>query len=75
MRAKHMSRMPKILSARHSLFMYVHTHPQLQYYFKLSETSRAANQNGILGLLDSRGSDNIVEIHPIARLAGLKPLG
>jgi hypothetical protein len=69
-----MSRMPKTLSARHSVFMYVNTHAQLQYYFNLSETNRSANQSGILGSLDSLRSDNIVEIHPIARSIGSPPL-
>jgi hypothetical protein len=70
-----MSRMPKLLSARHSLFMYVQSHAQLQYYFDLSDTHRAANRSGLLDDSDAHRMDNVVEIHPIARasIAGRPP--
>jgi hypothetical protein len=62
-----MSRMPKILSARNSLFMYIQSHAQLQYYFNLSETRRAANHSGLLDGCDSPWMHNVIEIHPISR--------
>jgi hypothetical protein len=43
----YMSRMPTELSDRRSLFLHVLTHPQLQYYFNLRETHRAANESGL----------------------------
>jgi len=61
-----MSRMPRELAERHSLFLHVSTHPQLQYYFNLSETRRSANQSGLLGCCDSQ-PHKVVEIHPIKR--------
>jgi hypothetical protein len=64
---RYISRMPKQLTARVSLFMYVRTHSQLEYYFNLSETHRAANQTGLCDSSDSAREDNVVEIHPIAR--------
>ena len=38
--------MIKRLSARNSLFLYVKTHPQLQYYFGLRHSRTAANEDG-----------------------------
>jgi hypothetical protein len=40
--------MLKHLSARGSLFLFVRTHHHLAYYFNLNDTSRAANENGVL---------------------------
>ena len=58
--------MLKHLSMRGSLFLFVRTHHHLQYYFNLGDTSRAANQSGIL---DSSALPlaNVIEIHPIER--------
>jgi hypothetical protein len=64
---RYMSRMPKLLSARNSLFMYVQSHAQLQYYFNLIETRRATNHSGLLDAPDLPRVDNVVEIHPIDR--------
>ncbi len=60
-----MSRLPKDLSARDSLFLYVHSHPQLQYFFNFAETRRAANHSGLFEGADSLRRDNVVEIHPL----------
>jgi hypothetical protein len=68
-----MSRMPKLLSARNSLFMYVESHAQLQYYFKLSETRRAANHSGLLDGCEASWMNNVVEIHPIAAHRSPRP--
>ena len=38
--------MLKQLSARGSLFLFVRTHHQLEYYFNLSDIRLAANQQG-----------------------------
>lgn len=42
---RYMLLMLKHLSARGSLFLYVRTHHHLGYYFNLSDTHLAANQN------------------------------
>jgi hypothetical protein len=57
--------MLKQLSARASLFLFVRTHHQLQYYFNLSDTRRAANQTGALTAAAPPRLANVVEIHPI----------
>jgi len=59
----------KQLSARGSLFLFVRTHHHLQYYFNLSDTTRAANQTGLLTGARPRRLGNVVEIHPISRPA------
>jgi hypothetical protein len=53
------------LSGRVNLFLLVRTHAQLQYYLNLSDSLRAANQDGILRA--SGGSDprKVSEIHPL----------
>jgi hypothetical protein len=49
------------------LFLFVRTHHHLQYYFNLGDTSRAANQNGILNSSSLPHIANVIEIHPIER--------
>jgi hypothetical protein len=60
-----MSRLPQELSARGSLFLYVHSHSQLQYFFSLGETRRAANQRGPLEAAGPARTGKVVEIHPL----------
>jgi hypothetical protein len=60
----YMLRMLKHLATRGSLFLFVRTHQQLQYYFNLNDLRAAANQNGI----SSGGYDpsaKVIEIHPV----------
>ena len=59
--------MLKHLSTRGSLFLFVRTHHHLQYYFNLGDTSRAANQSGILNSSALPHVANVIEIHPIER--------
>jgi hypothetical protein len=54
--------MLKHLSARGSLFLFVRTHHHLQYYFNLSDTRLAANQNAVL--CSGPRSANVVQIRP-----------
>jgi hypothetical protein len=49
----------------HRLFLLVRSHSQIQYYLKLSDTQRAANQTG---LQIGTPPDNVAEIHPISVL-------
>jgi hypothetical protein len=37
------------LSAKVSLFLYVRTHSQVEYYLNLADSSRAANEAGVAG--------------------------
>jgi len=57
------------LSARHSLFLHVRTHAQLQYYLDLTETRRAANECtlGLRGAAAAPRFGKVVEMHPRAR--------
>lgn len=55
--------MLKHLSARGSLFLFARTHHHLQYYFNLNDTSRAANQTGVLSGAEPPQLANVVEIH------------
>jgi hypothetical protein len=64
--------MLKHLSARGSLFLLVRTHRQLEYYFNLGDAHAAANQNGISGSYGSPQTNNVIEIHPVARLLALR---
>jgi hypothetical protein len=57
--------MLKSVSVRASLFLYVRTHSQLQYYLNLNDSRRAANQSGILASADSPNAGKIAEIHPL----------
>jgi hypothetical protein len=63
----YMVRMLKHLSMRGSLFLFVRTHHHLQYYFNLGDTSRAANQSGILSSSVLPHVANVIEIHPLER--------
>jgi len=56
-------------SARHSLFLFVRTHRQLQYYFGVAETRRSANQSALAlrGPVNPQRIGNVVEIHPDRR--------
>jgi hypothetical protein len=56
--------MVKHLSGRISLFLYVRTHSQLQYYLNLEDSHRAANQAGNLDAIAAAPS-NVAEIHPL----------
>jgi hypothetical protein len=61
--------MLKHLSARGSLFLFVRTHHQLEYYFNLSDIRLAANQEGCVATNSHRGA-NVIEIRT-ALQAGL----
>jgi hypothetical protein len=65
--------MIKPLSGRLSLFLLVRSHAQIQYYLKLSDSHRAANQGGPLNCSAASGG-NVAEIHPIS-LATLRRRG
>lgn len=55
------------LSAKFSLFLFVRTHSQLQYYLKLADSRVASNESGIKPTPRARKPDNVVEIHPLGR--------
>jgi hypothetical protein len=59
--------MLKHWSARGSLFLFVRTHRQLEYYLKLQDVRLAANQTGIVSQISGK-SPNVIEIHPLARV-------
>jgi hypothetical protein len=59
--------MLKQWSARGSLFLFVRTHRQLEYYLKLQDVRLAANQTGIVSQISAK-SPNVIEIHPLARV-------
>ncbi|MEO7207540.1 MAG: hypothetical protein ABI356_02425 [Steroidobacteraceae bacterium] len=61
--------MLKTLSARGCLFLFVRTHHHLEYYFKVDDTRRAANETGVLACSCPRRLANVVEIHPISQPA------
>lgn len=59
--------MVKQWSMSGSLFLFVRTYRQLEYYFKLKDALLAANQSGIDGASEvSTESPNVFEIHPLA---------
>ncbi|MDP9089041.1 MAG: hypothetical protein M3O26_09920 [Pseudomonadota bacterium] len=63
-----MAFMVKHWSVSGSLFLFVRTYRQLEYYLKLKDARRAANQSGIGGATEvSIKSPNVIEIHPLAR--------
>jgi hypothetical protein len=64
--------MLKHLSARGSLFLFVRTHRQFEYYFNLADARAASNQNGISGSYRSAQTNNVIEIHPVARVSALR---
>jgi hypothetical protein len=55
------------LSAKFSLFLFVRTHSQLQYYLKLADSRIASNESGSRPVPLVRKSDNVVAIHPVGR--------
>jgi hypothetical protein len=61
-----MSRLPIQLSARLSLFLYVRSHVQWQYYLNLGETRTAANEADLRGPKDGPQVARIIKIRPIA---------
>lgn len=56
----------KTSSARACLFLHVRTHSQLQYYLKLNNTRRAANDGGSR-LRGAHRLGNVVQIHSMSR--------
>jgi hypothetical protein len=54
------------LSAKVSLFLYVRTHSQVEYYLNLADSSRAANDSGgpggDCGERANGASDNVVRL-------------
>ncbi len=60
--------MLKHLSARGSLLLFMRTHRQLEYFFNLTDTRGAANQDGISGPYGPPTAPNVIEIHPVARV-------
>jgi hypothetical protein len=52
------------LSARGSLFLFVRSHHQLEYYFRVEDLHCAANQSGVRHLNDSPRVGNVVELRP-----------
>jgi hypothetical protein len=55
--------MIKLTPDRSRLFLLVRSHSQIQYYLNVSDTKRAANQNG---LQFRAPPDNVAEIHPMS---------
>jgi hypothetical protein len=64
---RYMLLMLKHLSARGSLFLLVRTHQQIGYYFNLSDTHRAANQNAPAPTRVSAGPAKVIELRPACR--------
>jgi hypothetical protein len=64
---RYMLLMLKHLSARGSLFLFVRTHHHLEYYFNLSDTHLAANQNVPAPLPMSSALAKVIEIRPMCR--------
>ena len=64
-----MSSMMKQCPASGSLFLFVRTRRQLEYYLKLPDALLAANQSGVgAAAAGSVKSPNVTEIHPLARV-------
>ena len=57
--------MLKHLSARGSLFLFVRTHRQLEYYFNLSDTREAANQSVAVTRVAPPQGANVVKFRAI----------
>jgi hypothetical protein len=57
------------LTARSCVFLFVRTHQQLQYYYKIAETRHAANDSGfkLRDAGESPPTGNVVAIHPTQR--------
>jgi hypothetical protein len=56
--------MPQPLSARCSLFLYVPTHAYLEQYLGVSDSRRAANEDGIACGDRCPKISKVVQIHP-----------
>ena len=69
---RYMLLMLKNLSARGSLFLYVRTHHHLEYYFNLSDTRSAANQNVSAPAPGSCGAANVINFRPTCRAQPLR---
>jgi hypothetical protein len=61
--------MLKHLSARGSLFLFVRTHHHLAYYFNLSDTRGAANENGARASSGPPRLATVLRIQPRCRPA------
>ena len=61
--------MLKHLSARGSLFLFVRTHHHIAYYFNLSDTRGAANENGALASSGPPRLATVSRIQPRCRRA------
>jgi len=64
---RYMLLMLKHLSARGCLFLFVRTHHHLEYYFNLSDTHLAANQNAPAPSGAPCGPAKIIEFRPFCR--------
>jgi hypothetical protein len=64
---RYMLLMLKHLSARGCLFLFVRTHHHLEYYFNLSDTHLAANQNTPARSPVASGLAQIIEFRPVCR--------
>lgn len=54
-------------SSARACFLYVRTHSQMQYYLKIANTRRAANEGGLALPGTRRFANNVIEIHPLNR--------
>jgi hypothetical protein len=63
--AVYLSAMTNSTPETQRLFLLVRSHSQIQYYLKLADSKRAANQNG---LAIAATVDNVSEIRPISVL-------
>jgi hypothetical protein len=66
---RYMLLMLKHLSARGSLFLLVRTHHHLEYYFNLSDTRLAANQNAPAPIPTPSQLAKVIEFRPLSRAA------
>jgi hypothetical protein len=64
---RYMLLMLKHLSARGSLFLFVRTHHHLEYYFNLSDTHLAANQNAAAPSPASSGPAKVIDFRSTCR--------
>jgi hypothetical protein len=61
--------MLKHLSTRGSLFLFARTHHHLGYYFNLSDTRQAANENAVLAASGTPRLAKVLRIQPRCRPA------
>jgi hypothetical protein len=69
---RYMLLMLKHLATRGTLFLFVRTHQQVQFYLDLPDSRGAANQSGIAGSAGCLQAPNVIEIHPVARIHSLR---